>query len=40
LFELTIERCSGEIVDARPLEPRRYGPYAYDYPPRRWERAY
>ena len=29
LFELTIDRCSGEIVSARPLEPRRFGPYAY-----------
>jgi hypothetical protein len=28
LFELTLDRCSGQIVDARPLEPRRYGPYA------------
>ena len=24
----SIDRCSGEIVDARPLEPRRIGPYA------------
>ena len=40
LFELTIDRCSGEIVDARPLEPRAYGPYAYGPPPRRWERRY
>jgi hypothetical protein len=32
LFELTLHRCSGQIVDARPLEPRRreyawHGPY-------------
>lgn len=46
LFDLVIDRCSGEIVDARPLEPRRYGPfahggpYAYGPPPRRWERPY
>jgi hypothetical protein len=38
LFELTVDRCSGEIVSARPLEPRPFfGPYAYG-PPRRWER--
>ena len=39
LFDLVIDRCSGEIVDARPLEPRRIGPYAagspYAYGPRR-----
>ena len=41
LFDLTIDRCSGEIVSARPLEPRPYGPYAYGgTPPRRWERPY
>ena len=38
LFDLTIDRCTGEIVNARPLEPRPYGPYAYGPPPRRWER--
>lgn len=30
LFELTLHRCSGEIVEARPLEPRPFGPYAYN----------
>jgi len=41
LFDLTIDRCSGEIVDSRPLEARPYGPYAYGAPPpRRWDRAY
>jgi hypothetical protein len=36
LFELTIHRCSGEILAARPLEPRRaWGPFA-----RRWGYAY
>src|SRR5438034_2960808 len=34
LFELAIERCSGEIVGAEPLDPRRFGPYAYTPPPR------
>jgi hypothetical protein len=29
LFELTLHRCSGQIVDARPLEPR---PYAFNGP--------
>lgn len=36
LFDLTIDRCSGQIVDARPLEPRRWGPYAYGPPRRHW----
>ena len=46
LFDLVIDSCSGEIVDARPLEPRRIGPYAAGSPyaygpqPRRWDRAY
>ncbi len=32
LFELTLHRCSGEIVEARPLELRPFGPYAYRQP--------
>jgi len=40
LFELTLERCNGEIVSAHPLEERPYGPYAYDPLPRRWNREY
>jgi hypothetical protein len=40
LFDLTIDRCTGEIVEARPLEARPYGPYAYGPSPRRWERRY
>ncbi len=39
LFLLSIDRCSGEVVDARPLEGRPFGPYAYGGP-RRWERFY
>lgn len=39
LFALTLDRCTGEMVEARPLEPRPYGPYAYG-PPRRWDRTY
>jgi hypothetical protein len=39
LFELTLDRCTGEIVRAEPLEGRAFGPYAYG-PPRRWERPY
>lgn len=37
-FILTIERCRGTVVDARPLGVHR-GPYAYDAPPpsRRWD---
>ena len=40
LFVLTIERCTGDIVEARPLESRPWGPYAYGPQPRRWERFY
>jgi hypothetical protein len=42
LFELTLDRCTGEIVRAEPLEGRAFGPYAYGPPgpPRRWERPY
>ncbi|MBO0764455.1 MAG: hypothetical protein J2P50_07695 [Hyphomicrobiaceae bacterium] len=41
LFELTLHRCSGEVLEARPLEPRPAGPYAYrqpsgPYEPWRW----
>jgi hypothetical protein len=41
LFELTLHRCSGEVVEARPLELRPFGPYAYRQPyspygPWRW----
>jgi hypothetical protein len=32
LFELTLHRCSGQLVDAAPLEPRRFGSYAYKAP--------
>ncbi len=35
LFDLTIDRCSGQIVDARPLGPRM-GPYAWGPPRRHW----
>lgn len=40
-FVLTIERCSGAVVDARPAHTP--GPYAYAPPPpapRRWDRPY
>jgi hypothetical protein len=40
LFALAIDRCTGEIVNAQALEPRRFGPFAYSPPPRRWDRAY
>jgi hypothetical protein len=32
LFELTLHRCSGEVVEVRPLEMRPFGPYAYRQP--------
>ena len=40
LFELTLDRCSGDVVRAEPLEARPVGPYAYGPHPRRWDRAY
>lgn len=39
MYDLTIDRCSGEVVDAKPLYGRRgygWGPRRYE----RWERAY
>jgi hypothetical protein len=36
-FALTLERCSGEIVNVRPLDD---GHFAYGPPPRRWDRPY
>ena len=40
-FVLTLDRCSGDVVRAEPLEGRPFGPYAYGGPqPRRWDRAY
>jgi len=40
LFVLSIDRCSGEIVRADPLEGPAAGPYAYGPQPRRWDRFY
>lgn len=41
LFVLTLDRCSGDVVRAEPLEGRPFGPYAYGgAPPRRWDRPY
>jgi hypothetical protein len=40
LFELTLHRCSGDIVEARPLEPRPFGPYAYNRPLREFHEPY
>jgi hypothetical protein len=36
VFTLRVDRCSGEIVDARPYYLRALGAYV----PRRWERPY
>ena len=37
LFHLTVDRCSGEILSARPIEPHRSsGAYAYGSEPRRY----
>ena len=35
LFDLRVDRCTGEIVSARPLDRRASGPYAYG-PRRHW----
>jgi hypothetical protein len=32
LFELTLDRCSGELVEARPLQLRPFGPFAFQQP--------
>lgn len=37
LFLLKVDRCSGDVLSANPLE-GRFGPYAHG--PRRWERLY
>jgi hypothetical protein len=37
-FALTLDRCSGEIVNARPLGEN--GHFAYGPPPRYWDRPY
>jgi hypothetical protein len=37
-YDLTIDRCSGAIISARPLDRYVPGPYAYE--PRRWTRPY
>jgi len=34
LFELMLDRCDGHILEARPLEPRRFGSYEDRYRPR------
>jgi hypothetical protein len=32
LFELTLHRCSGQVVEVRPMEGRPVGPYAFNRP--------
>ncbi len=32
LFELTLHRCTGQLLEARPLQLRPFGPYAYRQP--------
>jgi hypothetical protein len=40
LFELTLHRCSGQLVEVRPLEGRQFGgPYAFNRP-YRYDRPY
>ena len=40
LFELTLHRCSGQVVEVRPLEGRPSGPYAFNRPYRYDDRPY
>ncbi|MDH4982332.1 hypothetical protein [Hyphomicrobium sp. D-2] len=42
MYDLTIDRCSGEVVDAKPLYGRRAAGYGWGPPPRPepWGRAY
>jgi hypothetical protein len=43
LFELMLHRCSGQIVEVRPLEARQFGgggPYAFNRPYRYEDRPY
>ncbi len=40
LYDLKIDRCTGEIVNAQPLERAGPGPYAYENGPRRFEPYY
>jgi hypothetical protein len=39
LFDLTIDRCSGAVVEARPVDGSRFGSFA-DAPRRHWPRPY
>ena len=39
-FELTLDRCTGDIVNLQRLDKHHYGPYAHRQGPRRWDRAY
>jgi hypothetical protein len=34
LFELTLHRCTGQLLESRPLQLRPFGPYAYRQPDR------
>lgn len=36
LFKLTLDRCTGDILDARPLRARYYDEFAYNRPEWRW----
>jgi hypothetical protein len=38
-FALTLDRCSGDVVNAHPLGEQHHD-FAYDPPPRRWDRSY
>lgn len=40
LYDLKIDRCTGEIVHSHFLQRGGYGPYAHDQGPSRWERTY
>lgn len=40
LYDLKIDRCTGEIVHSQLIQRGGYGPYANDRGPGRWERYY
>lgn len=40
LYDLKVDRCTGEIIHSQILKRGSYGPYASDDSPRRWERYY
>ena len=40
LYDLKVDRCSGDILHSQLIERGGYGPYANDHGPRRFDRPY